>query len=244
MPHHLDYPAAVRRDGLGLADAAEAAGPATPVPGCPGWDVAELVWHLTEVQYFWADIVALRLQDPEAVARLERPEGFPALLARCRSGVEHLASTLAATDPATPVWTWARRKDAGFVIRHQAQEAAVHRWDAEQAAGRAFSIEPDLAADSIDEFLEHTAAWRNEGAPPVGGTVHLHATDAAGEWTISEDAAGALVVQAGHSKGEAALRGRASDLLLILYRRLGPEAAEAFGDAGVLERFLSRPNLG
>ena len=244
MPHHLDYPAAIRRDGLGFADAAEAAGPAAPVPGCPGWDVAELVWHLTEVQHFWAEIVAGRLQDPEAVARLERPEGFPALLARCRSGVEHLASTLAATDAATPVWTWARQKDAGFVVRHQAQEAAVHRWDAETAAGRTFGIDPDLAADAIDEFLEHTAAWRKEGAEPVGGTVHLHATDAAGEWTISEGPAGDLVVQASHSTGEAALRGRASDLLLILYRRLGPEAAAAFGDAGVLERFLARPNLG
>jgi uncharacterized protein (TIGR03083 family) len=244
MPHHLDYPAAVRRDGLGLAAAAEAAGPAAQVPSCPGWDVAELVWHLTEVQYFWAEIVARQLQDPEAVARLERPEGFPALLARCRSGVEHLASTLAVADPATPVWTWARQKDAGFVIRHQAQEAAVHRWDAEHAAGRAFSIEPDLAADSIDEFLEHTATWRIEGALPVGGTVHLHATDAAGEWTVAEDRAGALVVQRSHSKGDAALRGRASDLLLILYRRLGTKAAEAFGDPGVLERFLARPNLG
>ena len=244
MPHHLDYPAAVRRDGRGLADAAEAAGPAAPVPGCPGWDVAELVWHLTEVHYFWGEIVARRLHDPELVPPLERPGDFPALLARCRDGVERLASTLAAADPAASLWTWARQKDAGFVIRHQAQETAVHRWDAEHAAGRAFFIEPDLAADSIDEFLEHTAAWRNEGAPPVGGTVHLHATDAAGEWTISEDAAGALVVQAGHSKGEAALRGRASDLLLILYRRLGPEAAEALGDAGVLERFLARPNLG
>ncbi len=245
MPHHLDYPAAVRRDGLGLADAAEAAGPAAPIPGCPGWDVAELVWHLTEVQYFWAEIVARRLQDPEAVARLERPEGFPALLARCRSGVEHLASTLAAADPATPVWTWARRKDAGFVIRHQAQEAAVHRWDAEHAAGRAFSIEPDLAADSIDEFLEHTAAWRNEGAAARRrhGPSPRHRRRR-GMDDLRGRRRGPGGSTAATPRATAALRGRASDLLLILYRRLGPEAAEAFGDAGVLERFLARPNLG
>ena len=150
--------------------------PGAPVAGCPGWDVAELVWHITEVHYFWAEIVAGRLHDPERVPPLERPEGFPALLARFRAGVEHLAAVLAAADPAAPVWTWARQKDAAFVIRHQAQETAVHRWDAEQAAGRAFAIEPALAADSIDEFFEHTAA-RREGAEAVGGTVHLHATD-------------------------------------------------------------------
>jgi uncharacterized protein (TIGR03083 family) len=244
MPHHLDFPAAVRRDGLALAEAAEAAGPAAPVEGCPGWDVAELVWHITEVHYFWGEIVARRLPDPEGVARLDRPEGFDALLARCRSGVEHLAEVLAAADPAEPLWTWAKRKDAGFVIRHQAQETAVHRWDAERAAGRAFTIDPALAADSIDEFFEQTAVWRVEGAARVGGTVHLHATDAAGEWTVAEDHAGAFAVTLGHGKADAALRGPASDLLLVLYRRLEPRAVEAFGDRGVLERFLARTDLG
>jgi uncharacterized protein (TIGR03083 family) len=244
MPHHLDYPAAVRRDGFGLAAAAAAAGPDALVAACPGWDVAELVWHITEVQYFWAEIVAGRLQGPEAVARLERPEGFPALLARCREGVEHLAAVLAAADPAAPVWTWARQKDAAFVIRHQAQEAAVHRWDAEQAAGQAFGIDPELAADSIDEFFEHTAAWRREGAAPIGGRVHICSTEGLGDWTVSEDESGALAVQRGHARGDAAMRGPASDLLLVLYRRLGPDVLETFGDTGVLERFLARADLG
>jgi uncharacterized protein (TIGR03083 family) len=243
MPHHLDYPAAIRSDGLALAEAAEGAGPAAPVAGCPGWDVAELVWHVTEVHYFWADIVAGSLADPEAVPALERPDGFPALLVRYRAGVERIAEVLADADPATPVWTWARQKDAAFVIRHQAQETAVHRWDAEQAAGRSFTIEPALAADAVDEFFEHTAARRREGVPPVGGAVHLHATDTPGEWTVSEDASGALVVERGHARGDAALRATASDLLLLLYRRIGPEAEARHGDAAVLERFLARADL-
>ena len=245
MPHHLDYPAAVRRDGFALAEAAEAAGPSAPVAGCPGWDVAELVWHITEVHYFWAEIVAGGLQDPEMVLPLERPVGFAALLARCRAGVERLAAVLAAADPAAPVWTWARQKDAGFVIRHQAQEAAVHRWDAERAAGRAFTIEPELAADSIDELLElYPSAWRRKGAEPVAGTVHLCATDGSGEWTVAEDDAGDLVVERGHGRGDAAARATASDLLLLLYRRLEPGAVETLGDAAVLGRFLARPDLG
>ncbi|MBM3696038.1 MAG: maleylpyruvate isomerase family mycothiol-dependent enzyme [Actinobacteria bacterium] len=244
MSHHLDYPAAVRRDGIGLAEAAEAAGPHAPVFGCPGWDVTGLVRHITWVHYFWAEIVARGLLDPGQVPSPVLPDGFPALLARCRSGAEHLAEVLAAADPDAPVWTWARQKDAGFVIRHQAQETAVHRWDAEQAAGRAFAIDPDLAADAVDEFLEHTAAFRREGALPIEGTVHFHPTDAPGEWTVGEDEAGGLVVTREHAKGDAAMRGPASDLLLVLYRRLGPEALETFGDPGVLQRFLARPYLG
>jgi len=243
MPQHLDYPAAIRRDGLALAEAAEAAGPATAVAGCPGWDVAELVWHLTEVHYFWGTIVADRLADPEKVPPLPRPEGFLALLARFRAGVEWLAEVLANAGPATPVWTWARQQDAAFVIRHQAQETAVHRWDAEQAAGRAFTIDPSLASDSIDEFFEHTAAARNEGAAPMGGAVHLCSTDANGDWTVSEEAHGALAVERGHRRGDAAARATASDLLLLLYRRIGPGEVEVFGDTGVLERFLARTDL-
>ncbi len=243
MPHHLDYPAAIRRDGLALAEAAEAAGPAAPVAGCPGWDMDELVWHLTEVHYFWGTIVAESLLDPEQVPPLERPEGFPALLARFRSGVEWIAGVLAAADPATPVWTWARQQDTAFVIRHQAQETAVHRWDAERAAGRAFTIDPPLAGDSIDEFFEHTAAGRQEGAAPMGGTVHLCATDADGDWTVSEEENGALTVERGHRRGDAAVRATASDLLLLLYRRIGRGVVEVFGDAGVLERFLARTDL-
>lgn len=243
MSHHLDYPAAVRRDGLALAEAAAVAGPTAPIAGCPGWDVAELVWHVTEVHYFWGTIVAGRLPDPGQVPALARPVGFPALLARYRVGVERLAGVLTAADPATPVWTWARQQDAAFVIRHQAQETAVHRWDAERAAGRPFSIDPVLAADAVDEFFEHTGALRREAAPLVAGTIHLHATDAGGEWTISEDAAGALAVERGHLRGDAAVRATASDLLLLLYRRIGREAVEAHGDADVLERFLARADL-
>ncbi|HSQ37367.1 MAG TPA: maleylpyruvate isomerase family mycothiol-dependent enzyme [Acidimicrobiia bacterium] len=243
MPHHLHYPAAILRDGLALADAAESAGPAAPVAGCPGWDVAELVWHLTEVHYFWGAIVAGRLLDPEQVPPLERPAGFEALLARFRSGVERIAGVLAAADPAVPVWTWARQQDAAFVIRHQAQETAVHRWDAERAAGRPFTIDPALAADSIDEFFEHTGVARREGAEAVGGAVHLHATDADGEWTITEDAAGTLVVERGHRRGDTAVRAAASDLLLLLYRRIGPGAVEVHGDTGVLARFVARTDL-
>ena len=243
MPHHLDYQAAILRDGLAMADAAEAAGPAAPIAGCPDWDASELVWHLTQVHYFWGTIVAGRLLDPGQVPALERPGGFDALLARLRSGVRWIAEVLTAADPATPVWTWARQQDAAFVIRHQAQETAVHRWDAERAAGRSFAIDPAIAADAIDEFLEHTGAARREGTEAVGGSVHLHATDANGEWTIGEDAAGNLAVERGHRHGDAAVRGTASDLLLLLYGRIGREALEAHGDIRVLDRLLARADL-
>jgi len=71
----------------------------------------------------------------------------------------------------------------------------------------------------------------------------LHTTDAPGEWLITEDDKGQLRIEQGHHKGGAALRASASDLLLMLYRRLGTDHGEIIGDRGVVERFLARTNL-
>ena len=58
-----------------------------------------------------------------------------------------------------------------------AQETAVHRLDAERAAGREHAIDAELAADGVDEFLFEFLAWvaadaaaaRRVGAPALHG---------------------------------------------------------------------------
>ena len=184
-----------------------------------------------------------RLQDPKEVGETGRPEQFVELVGEFRAGTGRLIEALRTAPQSEGVYTWASQKDVAFVTRHQAQEAAVHRWDAEHAAGRPFDIATDIAADAIDEFLEFSTMWRTEGAAPVAGTVHMHPTDAEGEWMLSEGDDGSLRVERAHGKGDAALRATASDLLLILYRRLPPEAGEIFGDRALLDRFLARTDL-
>jgi uncharacterized protein (TIGR03083 family) len=233
---------AINTHGHGLADAAEGNFTAAVV-GCPGWTVSDLVWHIRRVHYFWGSIVEGLLTDPNAVPEISRPDSAAELLADYRQGVERLTSVLSAADQTAPLWTWSHQKDVAFVTRHQVQEAAVHRWDAETAASRTFHIEPDLAADSIDEFLEHSMPSRYDGAQPLAGPLHLHATDAAGEWLITEYDDQHLRVERGHQKGDAALRATASDLLLMLYRRIGTDRGEIMGDRGVVERFLARTDL-
>ncbi len=56
------------------------------------------------------------------------------------------------------MWTWSPQQDVAFVIRRVTQETAVHRVDAERAAGRDHRIDPELAADGVDEFLYHFLA--------------------------------------------------------------------------------------
>jgi hypothetical protein len=118
-----------------------------------------------------------------------------------------------------------------------AQETAVHLWDAEVAAGRPASIEAALASDGIDEFLTHMVRWAVDGGG-LGGSVHLHCTDVAGEWMVRPDASG-LVTTREHAKGDAALRGSAESLLLALWRRQGIDSVEVIGDADLAARFLA-----
>lgn len=81
-----------------------------------------------------------------------------------------------------------------------------------------------------------------------GQTLHLHATDEGlgptGEWTVVHDEDGVSWSHA-HGKGDAAVRGRAVDLLLgITRRRTAAEAGlEIFGDTAVWDGWLTRTPL-
>ena len=239
-----EYLGSYWRDGLGLASAAEAAGLKAPVRTCPGWSVADLVWHTGEVHWFWAAVVEGRWSEPSAYEEPDRPAD-DVLLTWYRGSVDRTLAILREVDPATPVWSWAPRGGtAGWVIRRMAQETAVHRWDAEDAAGSGWTIDPALAADGVDEFLDDFTGAVASDAVPLDGTVHLHCTDVDGEWLIAQpDATGPLEVSREHAKGDVAVRGPASDLLLLLWRRRGLDGLEVFGDRSVADRFLLRQNL-
>jgi hypothetical protein len=99
----------------------------------------------------------------------------------------------------------------------------------------------------VSEWLDLVSARPRSDAPPVledGLTLHLHATDGdlgpGGEWMI-RSSGGAVSWEHGHGKGTAAVRGRASDLLLAVLRRssAGGEV-EIIGDAAVWANWLAR----
>ncbi|WP_433275215.1 maleylpyruvate isomerase family mycothiol-dependent enzyme [Pseudonocardia xinjiangensis] len=240
----------IEADTLALADAAEGH-LASPVPSCPAWSVADLVWHLLEVQHFWGAIVAGRVQDPATVPDPVRPDDAD-LVPGLRAGVAGLVESLRGAEPGDPVYTWAARRDAGFVVRHQVQEAAVHRWDAERATGRESPLDATAATDAVEEFLEVSTPFRTKDAAPVGGTLQLVAVDTGFRWQAAEDHDGAArwqrlagggADQAGGADGpdaDVVVRATASDLLLYLYRRRPAGALDVTGDLAVAERFALR----
>jgi uncharacterized protein (TIGR03083 family) len=238
---HSAYLDAIANGSSAFYAAVEAAGLEAPVSACPGWTMADLVYHLAEVHHFWGEVAARKLASPDVDEPARPPDGE--LLEWGRTQTARLQAALTAADPATPVWTWSPQKDVGFIGRRMAQETAVHRWDAERAGGGAQPIEAALAADGIDEFFTFMLPDVREGQEPLGGSAHLHATDTPGEWLVREGQDGSLVVTAEHAKGDAALRGSASDLLLVLWRRKALDAVEVLGDTQVAERLVARTNL-
>lgn len=235
------YVDALERESRALAEAADGHLEAR-VPSCPEWSVADLVWHTQEVHSFWEQVVGQQLQDPRTAVVGPRPP-VDLLVTAFRRGADRLARLLAEADPKATVWTWAPQRNVAFVQRRMAHESAVHRWDAQAATAPPEPVEPALAIDGIDEFLDFFVDDVKDGVGETDSySVHLHATDSRGEWVARVRGRTTEVARA-HAKGDVAVRGGASDLLLLLWRRLDPRHVEVLGDAAVLDRFLARPSL-
>ncbi|MFZ4718855.1 MAG: maleylpyruvate isomerase family mycothiol-dependent enzyme [Ilumatobacteraceae bacterium] len=222
--------------------ACERAGASAQVPSCPGWTVADLLYHMYEVQYGWHRVTAERREGFEGLAWPARPAD-DRLVDLVRGEHAGYAAMLRSFEPSTPIWTWAGQESFGWLVRRMAQEVAVHRVDADLASGVAASLDAALASDGIDEFL---AYFLNVANGPVGGSVHIHCTDVAGEWTIRETGSTdgePFDVTREHAKGDAAIRGAAHDILLALWRRGPLTACDVVGDADVAARFVAASRL-
>lgn len=231
---HLDTES--RRFSEVLADA----DPAVPVPSCPEWSAADLVWHLTEVQWFWGSIAGGPIVDADEIEAVEeakppRPDGYPDLLALFESAQQRLAAAIADGPDDSPLWSWAAEQSLGFTRRRQAHEALIHRVDAELTAGVPVGpLDPALAADGIDEVLTvmwAIPAWSTFN--PGGGVIAIEATDTGGAWLVeigrmtgtstysgkTYDELAVAVLPGKSRESEAQVRGTASDLDLWFWNR-------------------------
>jgi uncharacterized protein (TIGR03083 family) len=220
------YLATVQEESGRFAAAAAAArhrhGWRARVPGCPEWVLADLVWHLGEVQHFWAWIVRTGAPSPEGYTQPVRPAD-EALLPWVGEQSRNLSDALTGADPTEPVWTWAPQQDVAFVLRRQAQEATVHRVDAEQVLGEVTGIPAAVGADGLDEWLELMVPAVFPGGPPAGAAPVVFApTDADALRILFPDA---------DQPPAATLRGPAGDLDLVAWRRLPLDAVAVDGDA-------------
>jgi uncharacterized protein (TIGR03083 family) len=191
------------------------------VPGCPGWRLADLVWHLSEVQHFWAWVVKTRAAEPSAY---RAPPRHPddELLGFIAAQNAELELVLAGADPAERVWTWAPQQDVAFVLRRQALEATVHTFDVEAVLGDVRPIPAAVGLDGLDEWLDvMVPGVLPQGPPAAAHPVVLHAVDADAERTLFPGSRPFPI---------AAVTGTAGDLLLAVWHRLPLEVLTVHGD--------------
>ncbi len=251
MREHADYCDAVEVEAARFLASIDGADPATPVPTCPGWTLADLVRHHGTSQRRVEYVVRHRSQQPVWSKDVEtglpgNPTDYAAWFA---AGIEPLVTTLRAADPDTPMWTNGADQHARYWARRTLYEAVVHHADADMALGHEPRIDPGVAADGIEEFLTNLphfprVAERIQALRRDGQSLHLHATDSDGEWMITLDSGG-FGWKRGHGKGTVAVHGPAPDLLLLTYGRL--PAADArytvFGDDTLLTQWLTNSAL-
>jgi uncharacterized protein (TIGR03083 family) len=210
------------------------------VPTCPDWTLADLARHTGAIHRWAATIVATeaegRVPVPEAGSPSESADGLGQWLA---AGAAPLVDALRASGPLTAVWSWGPGRTSGWWARRMLHETTVHRADAEFTLGNDDpAIDPVVAADGIDEFLFNLPSARRPyqhlASLPTGESLHLHATDADGEWIVRFTESG-IDWQRGHAKATTAVRGPVTALLMFTCGRLpaaGPRLT-VFGEASI-----------
>ncbi len=247
-----EHVAALRSEGELMAGAVAAAGPGAAVPTCPEWAVRDLVRHMGGVHRWATGYVAGGRTEVWDVGLDEVVGTWPddtELADWLRRGCTGLADALAAAPPDLACWTFLRAPSPlAMWARRQAHETAVHRVDAELAAGTGLSpIAAPFAADGVDELLScfvprRSTALRSE--TPASLAVRCTDAEADGAWLLRIESDGVRTDAApdadAQARADCSVRGAAGDLYLALWNRTGAEALVVEGDRGVLGLFLDQ----
>ena len=169
---------------------------ARSVPACPGWTLDELFGHVGSIERWAAGIVSRGTMAEEPAPPSEGAAAW------FLGGADDFLRTMAALDPEAKCWTFGPPpRKAGFWLRRQAHEHAIHLADACQASD--FEV-PDLGADflfdGIDEVLAMFAPrqLRLERMPPPEQAV-IFRVPGGGSWTLGQGDVAASVTA--HARG-------------------------------------------
>jgi len=255
MVKNIDYLTHLRVESTKFVDVLRKAPPDARVPTCPDWSADDLLWHLGEVQWFWATIVREALTDPSSLEHPERPTDRAGLLDFFESATAALQKTLTDTAPDEIRWTWSKEQTAGFTRRRQAHEALIHRVDAELTAGvERSAMDPALCGDGVDEALRVMFGGAPEWGhtePEQGATLRIEASDIAQSWLLTlgrfsgTDPEGEShdepdIVVSDTDSGEqaaASVSGSAADLDCWLWGRPTVGSLDTSGDEQIQARF-------
>jgi uncharacterized protein (TIGR03083 family) len=200
--------------------------------------VRELVRHMAGVHHWAATQVRDRRTDEVDEELEEQVGGWPPhdqLLDWAAGKAVALVDVFEAADPDFPYFNWFRGSTPLTMwTRRQAHETAIHRVDAELAAGAVTPFDAAFAADGVDEIvLDMVAARERIVDTPRPLRMQLVASDIERAWTV-ELAPDALRTF-GERRGDAdaTITGTASELYLAMWHRV--DAVTREGDPNALD---------
>ncbi len=164
VDEHID---ALAHEGELLVGASRSADLEAAVPSCPGWRLRDLLAHIGYVHRWAATYVSEGLtemvDEPEETGILAAAPTGDALRDWVEEGHASLVRILSCAPPDLSCWTFLNAPSPlAMWARRQAHETAIHRTDAQLAAGQAVTaFDPAFAVDGIEElifgFLSRTA---------------------------------------------------------------------------------------
>ena len=239
----LDFLSLLAADAEAFAAAIETGPAAAEIAGCPGWTVSELGTHLGFI-HRWARAAILSGAMPQLdPASDPSPDDLVGIAGWVRDGAARLLTTLHELDPQQPTWHpfAIEPKVAGLWRRRQAQEASVHRWDAQRAIGLAPTIEAEYATDGVDEYwtvILPRVISRQKLAVPTS-VFAVETTDTEQRWVV-DGGGGTVSLGPEGAAASARLRGDAESVLLMLWGRPVPDGVvEVSGDRAVADAWLA-----
>jgi len=211
------------------------------IPHIEGWTVGDVLGHTGWVARFVTMLQSATPDEPVSRSAVPNPPAGADVLGWAAEAVEGLTEALHGSDPETIRPSFAGAVPASWWVRRMAHELSMHRWDVDAATGTAGPIDSAISVDGIAEIIEVFVPirMRFETLGGNGETMHLHSTDddeGAGEWTATLNADN-VAWEHTHSKGDVAVRGSASDLLLMMWSRIPASRLEVFGDASIIDRW-------
>jgi uncharacterized protein (TIGR03083 family) len=213
------------------------------VPSCPEWTVRDLAEHLGKVHRWAQELVRVRATKRISLSTMDLG-AIEVGSEWLRSGGRSLVETLRVADPDESMWAWGADQHVRFWARRQLHETLVHRIDLELAKGAASSVDPAIALDAVDEFLENLKSDRDvavRARPTHNGSerLEIRSADSTKRWSVELTADGYEFVDSS-SEPDAVLIAEPEELLAAVLRRRPVEECNVVieGDETLVDHWL------
>ncbi|MDZ7886630.1 MAG: maleylpyruvate isomerase family mycothiol-dependent enzyme [Mycobacterium sp.] len=158
------------------------------------------------------------------------PEAGPSPVSDFIDGIPDFLTAMRAITADEPCWNFGPKpRLAGWWIRRQAHEHAIHRLDLEAAFGTMPTFAAAFAADGVDEVISmfYPRQVHLQRTAPVSKAIRILAADTGDQWTLGE------------GDPVASVTADAQTLYLAIWKRGDLAGARIDGDSGAVRRALS-----